>query len=253
MNRNIYLDGTNLNSITGFTVRRIDVEPIGIANIEADKGMADGGIITSQYLKPRNITVSGEIARTSLTLGQTTLDNLNAILTGTNKVLGFDYAGSYRTFTVTPLAPVENDWNGGYKKIQLLFKAYDPFGYAPNYTTASVTGQTGSEETCTITWAGTYKALPIITVTLNSQTTSLVSNNITLTVGASVLIIPAVYADDDVIVVDCENKSVSINGAEVNYSGILPTISSSVLDVVYTDDFDTRNIDIEVQYKARYR
>jgi phage-related protein len=252
MNRNIYIDDVNLNSITGFTVRRIDVEPIPRETNEANMGSSDGGIIKEQYFRPRNITVVGEIARTSHSAGQTTLDNLNILLRGTDKKIEFDYGGALRRFTGTPLAPVENDWIGGYKRIQLIFKCFDPFGYNPNYTTVSATGQTSATETVTSTFAGSYKALPIITITLNSFTTSYTSNNMSLTLGASVLIIPKTWETDDVLIVDCENNEVTVNDTSINYYGIMPTIDSGVVDLIYTDDFDTRNVDIEVKYKARY-
>ena len=56
----------------------------------------------------------------------------------------------------------------------------------------------------------------------------------------------------DVIVVDAENRSVTVNGDEVDYYGTFLELEPGASSLTYTDGFTTRNVDIAASYTKRY-
>lgn len=248
--RQFWIGETDINT-TGFNVRRIEVEPIPIQDYSDDKGHEDGGVITGQYLRPRTISVSGEISGDP-DVARNTLDTLNAFVSGSNLTISTYYGGSRRYWTATPQQFVETDWQGGFKQITIPFKCYDPLGYAEGFTTASLTGQTAIPIAVTPSFVGTYKALPIVTITINSLTVTN-PNNISVTIGANTIGITRSYTAGEVVVIDAANRTVTVDGTEVGFSGIWPYLTSDSHAVSYTDGFTARNVDVQVKYKARFK
>jgi phage-related protein len=251
MEREFWIDNFNMDTIDYFFVRGIDVTPIPRETLQSDRGGDDGAVVSSQYMRTRKIIARCEIVAPGYVPGQIAHDNVIERLYGTNKLLSFIYAGDDRHFTGTPSEPVESEWIGGFKRMSLIFDCHDPFGYSPNYTTSSVSAQTASSISTSPSWNGTYSALPIITIDINSLT---VSNPGTITVqsGSGTVAITRTWTAGELLIVNSETGKITVDGVEVPYSGILPRFTETQKSTTYTDNFTARNIDLEVKYKARY-
>lgn len=70
--------------------------------------------------------------------------------------------------------------------------------------------------------------------------------------GQGILITGQAFAADDVLVIDCDNKIVTLNGTEIDFIGAFPEFPPGEQSFSYADGFTTRNFDIDVDYYPLY-
>lgn len=181
---------------------------------------------------------------------KTQVDTLQTLLTGVGNLdidLGQD--GTYRRFIAEPseldIKNVPNAINA--VNVNFNWVCVDPFGRDTSTTTVTLsdTTITGASETSTFTLGGTADQLPTITLTINSVSASSF-NSITVTNPATgmYLVISRLFAASDVIVFDLFNKSIKVNGTEVDYLGPLAAMvwANGAGSVTISDDFSSRNM-----------
>ena len=56
----------------------------------------------------------------------------------------------------------------------------------------------------------------------------------------------------DVIIIDCANRTVTINDEEVDYFGTFLELEPGANSITYTDGFTTRNVDVSGVYTKRW-
>lgn len=114
------------------------------------------------------------------------------------------------------------------------FRCRTPFGKARTYTSETVS-ITSSPTNQTVSNSGTTKAKPLfilIFTAASSVTAATVENT---TTGESLTYTGAIAAND-ILAFDSENKTVTLNGTEVDYSGAFPLldVDSNVLSFSVT-------------------
>jgi len=204
----------------------------------------------------RTIQLSGKIIGTSISDLDSKLDTFKAYFRGKEKNLDIDHAGGTRRY-IASLNSMSIDRPNGlsFANFDIEFFCSNPFGKATSSTSAlSASARTLGSYTDSHTFIGTAPyQLPVITITLNTVTGGTghlsFSNDDT---GQSINITGQSFVDDDVIEIDCVNKTVKLNGAEIDFMGAFPEFEPGSHDFTYGDGFATRNFDINVDYYALY-
>lgn len=106
-----------------------------------------------------------------------------------------------------------------------------------------------------ITVGGSANALPIITMSLRTLSTytekvpfvfEFLSRNV-----LSRIEINRIWRQGDVLVINSENKTVRVNGEDVDYNGVLPEILGDTTVSIH-DDANSRNYELTLEYNRRW-
>lgn len=252
----VWFNGVNLDNITGIVITNRNVHPIPVKQLATNNlANADGAKLVSANYSAREIVIEGVIAATSRSLMEVTRDTLLTYLSPAEQILELDQAGDRRQYTATVSNIIFTDAVGGYITFTITFVCSDPFGYAVKVTEPSLAGAiTTPNAQKTFTILGGYNVLPLITVTLNSVTGA-TSKQLTITnakTGAAITI-ARTFANGDIIVIDCFNKTVKVNGTAVNYSGKFLSFQPTTTELLnYDDTFATRSVTLLFSYKQRW-
>lgn len=184
------------------------------------------------------------------------IDAFKGLFNGKNKNLDIDYSGSTRRYIATAnTISVERQQNLLFATFSVEFICTQPFGQDTsatvfwnqnNYTTAGYTA------TPTIGGNAPYQ-LPVFTITIDALTGAgdfiKVSNDNT---NQDLMLYGLGLQAGDVIVIDCVNRVVTVNGTEVDYFGVFLEIEPGSSSISFSDGFDTRTVDLHAEYYKRW-
>lgn len=151
-------------------------------------------------------------------------------------------------------ARINDEWIGGYLEWSIEFLCADPVGYEQNNSTFldvfTLTAATTDE---TVTVGGSHYAEPIIYITLNSGT-GLTGQSIIVKNGETgqSITITRNWAAGDNLRIDNLNKTVTVNGSFVDYTGTFLKFYPGTRTFSYVDTFTTRSVSISGEYVKRY-
>lgn len=218
----------------------------------ADKSVTSG----SNYTE-KKVIVSAEIGQNTRELLDAAIDTMNGYLTGKEKTLILSWAGATRQWTATLDNVTYHEVLGGYASFDLEFELSDPFGYdvsTTNLFSTSLTGSTSTTNFIGIIGGSADWQAPIITITFTAITggTSKVvtvgnpANGQTCTITRS-------WTSADVLVINSQTKTVTVNGTEVATTGACPEWASGAAgSMSYTDTFTTRTRTMSGLYTKRH-
>ena len=198
----------------------------------------------------KEITISGKVTGSSVADLDSKLDTFRGYLVGKDKNLDIAYAGSTRRYIATPTA-VRIDRPGGlsFANFQVTFLCSQPFGQATSDNTVlSATGRTSSSYNDSYSFPGSApEQRPKWTITLTALTGGTdkyiaVGNNAT---GEQIKI-TRTWATNDVVEIDSANKTVKVNGTEVDFEGAFPLFGNGSQTLTYLDNLTTRTFNITV-------
>ncbi len=96
--------------------------------------------------------------------------------------------------------------------------------------------------------------LPMFRITVNALTGTgdyiQLSNNAN---NQSIIITGQDIEAGDILIVDSDNHKVTINGTEIDYTGVFFELEPGNASITYTDGFATRDVDIYAEYYKRYQ
>lgn len=199
------------------------------------------------------ITVTGKIVGSGISDVEGRIDTFKSYFaTEVAQALDIAYAGGTRRYTALATT-VDVDRPGGldWANFTVVFTCTKPFG------TATAAVQVLDEEDHTtspasftpLTFAGSAPwQQPKITITITDVTDGdsfiTVANDVTkqsVSVGA-------VFADGDVLVIDCAERKVTLNTLPVDYVGSFPEFANGAgATLNYDDGFTARDVDILVE------
>ena len=244
------------NSLQTSSILTASIEHASIPAKEAQMfaiAHANKSVIPYVGYPSRSIRVSGKVIGTSISNLDTLLDTFRGYFRGTDKNLDIGYGGSTRRFIAT-LNGLSIDRPGGlqYANFDAEFICTEPFGRNTTTSSAlSANGRTLSSYTDSHTFSGTAPfQLPIITIDINSITggTGFLQFENSAN-GQGILITGQTFVADDLIVIDCAAKSVTLNGNDIDFLGAFPEFEvGSSQSFTTTDGFTARNYDIDVDY-----
>lgn len=230
--------------------------PDKVAQLYA-KADANGSSIPAINYPSKKIVIGGSIHGTSQADLDSRIDTFKGYFNGKDKNLDIAYGSGTRRYVATAnTISVIRQQQALYATFTVEFICTDPFGLDTSATDlwAAKTGFTSATFTETPTIAGSAPSqLPIFTITINSLTGAgdyvQISNDNN---NQEILIYGAGLEAGDVVVIDCANRTVTLNGTEIDYYGTFLELEPGAASITYTDGFTTRNVDVEAEYTKRW-
>lgn len=258
MARDVFFDGVNINALS-------NIEVLGIyqnesPNIDLKKtknAFVDGGAMSQNNRDGKVISIRAR------TLGdrsryETGRRALEASLYGKiNKLLQFEDEGTLITYTASPSKILFKEPIGGYCEVTILFESslpYYTFGTPQTVSASSVNGGTTYNMGAITSYIDTP---PIITITLDtfSQTTT---NTIFVYWGKTsgsttegICRIIDTFAVNDVIVIDCQNYNVTVNGDNTIYVTNFANLYGNQVNYIRATADGTDIYDFSIEYNKR--
>lgn len=250
----IYFGGIDINSITGWITTGTDTFRYPSRQVNTfNLAQSDNSVTTSAYFAGRKINIRGMIRVSGRENLDDSISELRRILEPINQTLQLSVSGNERKFNDVTVSNVSiSDVGGGMAKIEIELTASDPFNYALTTTQAlNVSNLTTTPMGYSVTFGGTTSQLPIITCTIDSITAGTVAG-MTFSDGTNSISIDRTWAALDILVVDCQNQTVQVNGDDVNFTGNFLEFNQGITYLSYSDEFTARQVDINVIYTKRY-
>lgn len=218
---------------------------------------ADASSIPAINFPSKKITIGGVIKGSTQANLDDRIDTFKGYFAGKNKDLDITYGSSTRRYIATANAvSVVRQQKALFATFQVEFLCTNPFGIDTTATDlwAAKTGFTSATFTETPTVGGNAPyQLPVFTITINSLTGDgdyvQISNDNN---NQEILIYGMELAASDVIVIDCVERTVTLNGNEIDYLGTFLELEPGANSITYTDGFTTRNVDVEAEYVKRW-
>lgn len=220
------------------------------------KADANGSSIPSINYSSKKVSIAGSIHGSTQADLDTRIDTFKSYFNGKDKNLDITYAGSTRRYIATKNAiSIERSNTSLVARFTISFICTNPFGVDVASTNIiNVTGHTTATLTVQPTIGGSAEyQLPKFTITVNSKTGT--GDYIQITNNQSdqkILVYGQGLTTGSVLVIDCENRKVTLNGTEVDYSGTFLELKLGAADLTYSDGFTTRDVNIVAEYTKRY-
>lgn len=222
-------------------------------------GMADtdGSSIPNTNYPSKPITLVGAIKGSTQADLDSRIDTFKGYFTGKDKNLDIAYGSGTRRYIATAkTVPVVRRPKPLFATFQVDMICTNPFGLDTSTTDlwAAKTGFTSATFTETPTVGGNAPfQLPIITITLTAITGAgdyvQISNDNN---NQELLIYGQGLVNGDVIVIDCIERIVTVNGVEVDPYGTFLELEPGANSITYTDGFTTRTVNVSAVYTKRW-
>lgn len=240
--------------------------PDQVANLYAIANANKSAIPGIDY-PSKKITISGVIkgieqivddvvVQTAQNNLDTMIDTFKGYFNGKEKNLDINYGGSTRRYIATKNAiSITRTGNLVFAPFKVEFICTEPFGVDTTVTSITNTvGHTTASLTVTPTIAGTAPyQLPVFTITITALTGTgdyiMLTNNNN---GQEMVIYGYGLKNGDVLIIDCVNREVTLNGTLIDYSGIFFELEPGANSLTYLDGFTTRTVTIKAEYYKRY-
>lgn len=218
---------------------------------------ADGSSIPAINYPSKPVALAGAIKGSSHADLDSRIDAFKGYLTGKDKNLDIAYGSGTRRYVATAGVPkIQRRQRSFIATFQVPITCTNPFGLDTSASAlfATHTGSTVATFTETPTVAGNAPfQLPVFTITLTSITGAgdyvQISNDNN---NQEILIYGQALANGDVIVIDCANRVVTINGNEVDFYGTFLELEPGANSLTYTDGFTTRTVTVAATYVKRW-
>lgn len=221
------------------------------------KADTDGSSIPAINYPSKKITIGGTIHGSTQANLDDRIDTFKGYFNGKDKNLDITYGSGTRRYIATKnTLSVQRQDHALFARFTIEFICTNPFGLDTSTTNlwAAKTGFTAATftETPTIGGNAPYQ-LPVITITVNALTGEgdyvQISNDNN---GQEMLIYGQGIEAGDVIVIDCAQRTVTIDDVEVDYYGTFLELEPGANSITYTDGFLTRNVDVAGVYTKRW-
>lgn len=257
LNEPILYDSLDLNDIEGVQVTGYDTFRPPTNDLKFfDVVLADRGVAVTRNEHNRRINVRLIIARKGRELFEDTLDTLNRRIKKINKTLEVPLRNSrYEFRNVTYENMTISEVKGGFAEVDITFVASDPYSHALTLSTALVsTNLTSTPQTLLASFEGNCKQLAITTITITGVEPETTEKQITLTnqTTSESITIERTYTDGEILIINHDTKSVTVDGETVDYSGNFFEIDPDEDSLTYSDNFTTRDVDLKIEYYKRY-
>lgn len=213
----------------------------------------DLSIITSSEYSAKNIPVFLEVCGSSREATEETLTFLKSLVQAQNQPLVVSQSGQTIEYTAT-MNEFNIEWDAYKAYVQINFITSNPIGRQTQAVTGvSVSGNTLVSRISSFTVEGSATAFPSITVVINSVTGgtggSIVLENARTNQGIT---ITEDFVNGDILIVNSATFQVTLNGVQLDFSGMFPQFPAGSQQVRYSDNFTTRNVDITLSYNPRF-
>jgi hypothetical protein len=255
--RQISFNGFNLQTNTIQTQFVEDLTRVDYVNNNLkERAVSDGERIIERRYSARDLELQCNILGNTIDDVESKIDELKQALYGVLQGdLAISYGGVTRTYraTTSQFSPNSSYGYGLRRGFSLVFRLLDGFS-----TTAQqdilLENKAASVIEETIELEGSLaEQRPIISITVNSAVDLAVLSIVNATTNTE-LIIQRNFVDGDLIIIDTERYSVSVNTISngIILLGIFPDFVSGENDMVITPTSTSHDLDIIFTYKPRF-
>lgn len=218
---------------------------------------ADGSSIPNINYPSKPIGLAGAIKGSSQADLDSRIDTFKGYFVGKDKNLDIAYGSGTRRYIATAGVPkIQRKSKSFIAIFQIPITCTNPYGLDTsttdlwaaknNFTSATFT------ETPTVGGNAPFQ-LPIFTITIDALTGAgdyvMISNDNN---NQELMLYGLGLQAGDVIVIDCEQRTVTLNGDEVDYYGTFLELEPGANSITYTDGFTTRTVDVTAVYTKRW-
>lgn len=214
-----------------------------------------GAVETDVTYGVKKITVVGKVIGTTFSNCEALIIALKASLATDGANLDIDYNSTTMRYVATVESikikrPVRA---ANWASFEIEFAATEAFGKKTSANTL-VNGVTqtnaSTDHAITVGGSAPEQAL-IVTIEVNSLTDS-GSNTISISNGEQTISVTQDWTAADTLIINGETFSVTVEGVEVEYSGIFPTYNPGADTLTVANDFTARNLTVTVTQTYRY-
>jgi len=222
-------------------------------------GLADtnGSSIPAINSPSKAVALAGAIKGSSQADLDDRIDTFKGYFTGKDKNLDIAYGSGTRRYIATAGKPlIKRSQKSFIATFQVPIVTTNPYGLDTsatalwatknNFTAATFT------ETPTVGGNAPYQ-LPIFTITIDALTGDgdyvMISNDNN---SQEMLVYGLGLEAGDVIVIDCVERTVTVNDVLVDYFGTFLELEPGANSITYTDGFTTRTVDVAASYTKRW-
>lgn len=246
-------DGTDLSTIAGVQVYNYEVNKLPIRDIKINKlARRNKSIITSAEYVQKDLNLFLEVCGGGRSDTEDLLGTLKSYLNTENAIVTVPQGGRDVNYTAT-MNEFNYGWDGTTALLEVVFIASDPIGVSNTIDTLFAGTITSASDSLSATVTGTFSTRPTITLTVDSVTGGTGGS---MSVGNSdtqqAVTIMADFVAGDVIVIDVDSTSITINGSLTDFTGIFPDFDPGLQSLSYVDDFTTRSVSVTSDYYPRY-
>jgi len=249
-----YSPATNLGIITNIIDHTDGPDMLMAIYAMAD---ADGSSIPAINYPSKPVALAGAIKGSSQADLDSRIDTFKGYFTGKDKNLDIAYGSGTRRYIATAGVPkIQRKQRSFIALFQVPITCTNPFGLDTsstnlwakknNFTSATFT------ETPTVGGNAPYQ-LPIFTITIDAVTGDgdyvMISNDNN---NQEILVYGLGLEAGDVVVIDCVERTVTVNDVLVDYAGTFLELEPSANSITYTDGFTTRTVDVAASYTKRW-
>lgn len=229
-----------------------------VINIQEDTIRDGFSLIDVQY-RNKIISLSGWLKSDTAANLKTLVDNFQGYLRPKEKNLDIETyggSGSYIRYTCTcrSINIPEEHWHITQVPYDAEFMCI-PYGISPSLFTINLNGGgniAASPYSESVNFTGSYKPNPVITITVVAETdmTAIKFEN---TTKSDWIQVARSFAAAEVLVIDCNNETVQVDGTDVDFTGVFPSFDpdSNSLKVTTTDS-GAFNITVSITYHPTY-
>lgn len=262
MNGGLTFNSNNLQTFDRTTQVGINTNVIEHTNLPDKiaemfaKADANQSVIPTTNYPSKKIQIGGTIHGSSEADLDDRIDTFKGYFNGKDKNLDINYGSGVRRYIATlNTMSVQRSQKSLFATFSIEFICSQPFGVdtsttslinSLNYTSGSLTSAP------TIGGSAPYQ-LPVFTITIDALTGSgdyvKISNDNT---NQDIMVYGVGLQAGDVIEIDCFNRTVTLNGTEIDYYGTFLELEPGASSITYVDGFDTRTVDIVATYSKRW-
>lgn len=250
---NVSFNGTNLTDINDIKITSVIVDRLPDVQLSTGNlSRQDGVKIYNKKYASKKILVEGLITSDSREGYIEARDSLMAYTEPANKTLQVIIDNLPLEYTATVSNAIFKDSTGGYGGFSIEFIATDPFGYDRDAITildgesVTDTGVVTLDETI----GGSYKTPIDLTLQVISVTDGSGYIDLSNALGENIRVTRD-WAVDDTLVINSKTKTCTVNGLNVDYSGVFFNLGVGDTTISYDDSFTARSVTITATYKRR--
>ena len=210
-----------------------------------------GGVIVGDNYKPKEAVITGRITGADKNALEANIDSFKELMARFNKNLDLDYASGTRRYVATPtdVAIDRKYFHLSYVPFRVTFLVPSGVGEDITQTVSLQNDVTVSPCNGSITVGGSAYPTPQIEITINSITTGL---DISFQCNGDKITLTNSLVANDVVVFDVQNKKVTLNGSEKDYTGVFPKFNVGLNNYIITTNSSARNMNIKIDYYKKW-
>lgn len=238
---------TSPYNVSETSLETIDNRELKLYNLARKRG---GNILLTDY-GAKKFSIKGSITGTDRADLESKINDFKELISRQSKNLDYDYAGATQRLIATSVKCEINrkGFHNTKAPFEVDFIAPDGVAYDTGVTTISLTGITDLTQASTIDVDGNVDPEMKLTIEINSLTAI---TAIEFLANGSKISITDTFSASDIIVINGRTMKVTVNGIEVEYTGIFPEFTIGTNSYEINSTGTAINYDADFEYTKTY-